>query len=128
MFKRFTALFLLVALISTHFSMYAVYAGLTLNQKYIAEKLCINKSRPWLHCDGKCYFMKKIRQAEENEKKQESKDRLNRLEVSFLQEPFRFSVIEPGTLSTTQETYPVYNYHYSSRYLSSIFRPPKKVV
>ncbi len=128
MFKRFTALFLLIALISAHFSMYAVYAGLTLNQKYIAEKLCINKSRPWLHCDGKCYFMKKIRQAEENEKKQESKDRLNRLEVSFLQEPFRFSVTEPGTASATQEAYPVYNYHYSSRYLSSIFRPPKQVV
>ncbi|WP_342648069.1 hypothetical protein [Mucilaginibacter sp. CSA2-8R] len=72
--------------------------------------------------------MKKIKQAEENEKKQESKDHLNRLEISFLQEPFGFSVSELSTISGTKETYPVYNYHYSSRYLSSIFRPPKQVV
>jgi hypothetical protein len=121
------ALFLLVTLISTHFSMYVVYAGFTMNQKFIAEKLCINKSRPWLHCNGKCYFMKKIRQAEENEKKQESKDHLNRLEISFLQEPFRFSVDESGTVSATKDTYPIYVYHYSSRYLDCIFRPPKQV-
>lgn len=127
MFRRFIALFLLVALISAHFSMYMVYAGFTMNRKFIAEKLCINKSRPWLHCDGKCYFMKKIRQAEENEKKQESKDHLNRLEISFLQEPFRFSVDESGTVSTTKDTYPTYAYHYSSRYLDCIFRPPKQV-
>lgn len=121
------ALFLLVTLISTHFSMYVVYAGFTMNQKFIAEKLCINKARPWLHCNGKCYFMKKIRQAEENEKKQESKDHLNRLEISFLQEPFRFSVDESGTAFTTKDTYPAYAYHYSSRYLDCIFRPPKQV-
>jgi len=127
MFRRFIALFLLVALISTHFSMYMAYAGFTMNRKLIAEKFCINKSRPWLHCDGKCYFMKKIRQAEENEKKQESKDHLNRLEISFLQEPFRFSMDELNLISTTKETYPAYAYHYSSRYLSCIFRPPKQV-
>ncbi len=127
MFRRLMAVFLLVTLISTHFSMYMVYAGFTMNRKMIAEKFCINKSRPWLHCDGKCYFMKKIRQAEENEKKQESKDHLNRLEISFLQESFRFSVDASGIIATTKETYPAYAYHYSSRYLDCIFRPPKQV-
>ncbi len=127
MFKRLIALILLVILISTHFSMYMVYAGFTMNRKMIAEKFCINKSRPWLHCDGKCYFMKKIRQAEENEKKQESKDHLNRLEISFLQEPFNYSAGESNINISLKSTYPAYAYHYSSRYLDCIFRPPKQV-
>ncbi len=127
MFRRLMAVFLLITLISTHFSMYMAYAGFTMNRKMIAEKFCINKSRPWLHCDGKCYFMKKIRQAEENEKKQESKDHLNRLEISFLQEPFNYSAGESNINISLKSTYPAYAYHYSSRYLDCIFRPPKQV-
>lgn len=128
MLKRLTAIILLVALISSSFSRCFVYAGFELNHKYIAEKLCINKDRPWLHCNGKCYFMKKIRQAEENEKKQEAKDNLSRLEISFFQEPFRVTFIEPAILERHQSTFPRYTYSYSSCYLETIFRPPKSVV
>ncbi|RKR84659.1 hypothetical protein BDD43_4908 [Mucilaginibacter gracilis] len=124
MFKRFTAILLLVTLISSNFSMFMVYAGFEMNHKYIAENLCINRSRPWMHCNGKCYFMKKIHQAEENEKKQEAKDNLNRLEVSFFQEPFQLSFIEPAILETVKSSFPPYTYQYSSRYIETIFRPP----
>jgi hypothetical protein len=99
-----------------------------MNQKYIAETLCINRSRPWMHCNGKCYFMKKIHQAEENEKKQEAKDNLNRLEVSFFQEPFQFSSIAPTILETVKSSFPAYSYQYSSRYIETIFRPPKQQI
>lgn len=104
-----------------------VHAGFELNQKYIAETLCINRSRPWMHCNGKCYFMKKIRQAEENEKKQEAKDHLNRLEVSFFQEPFQFLSIAATILEAVKSNFPAYTYQYSSRYIDSIFRPPKQI-
>ena len=39
-----------------------------INQDYIAEYLCINKDKPMLNCDGKCYLAKMI-QAEQDEKK-----------------------------------------------------------
>ena len=39
------------------------------NHDYIAEYLCINKDKPMLHCDGKCYLMQKLQQ-ENDEKKQ----------------------------------------------------------
>ncbi|WP_246001772.1 hypothetical protein [Mucilaginibacter gracilis] len=68
--------------------------------------------------------MKKIHQAEENEKKQEAKDNLNRLEVSFFQEPFQLSFIEPAILETVKSSFPPYTYQYSSRYIETIFRPP----
>lgn len=128
MFKRFTAILLLAALISSNCSLFFVYAGFELNHKYIAENLCINRDKPWLHCNGKCYFMKKIHQAEENEKKQEAKDNLSRLEVSFFQEPYRITFIEPVILEKNNSTFPRYIYQYSSSYIETIFRPPKQVV
>ncbi|WP_255563269.1 hypothetical protein [Mucilaginibacter sp. 21P] len=117
----------MLTLISSNFSMFMVYAGFQMNQKYIAETLCINRYRPWMHCNGKCYFMKKIHQAQENEKKQEAKDNLNRLEVSFFQESFQFASIAPKILETAESGFPAYTYQYSSRYIDTIFRPPKKI-
>lgn len=34
------------------------------NRNYVAQKLCINKSRPMLKCHGKCFLSKKIKEAE----------------------------------------------------------------
>ena len=34
------------------------------NHEAIAQTLCINKSRSELHCNGKCYLAKKIKQAQ----------------------------------------------------------------
>jgi hypothetical protein len=126
--KRLTAIFLLAALISSNCSLFFVYAGFEMNHKYIAENLCINRDKPWLHCNGKCYFMRRIKQAEENEKKQEAKDNLSRLEVSFFQEPYRVTFIEPVILETNQNTFPRYTYQYHNAYIGTIFRPPKQVV
>lgn len=71
--------------------------------------------------------MKKIHQAEENEKKQDAKDNLNRLEVSFFQEPYRFTAVIPQILETFSSNFPEYNYQYRSSYLTAIFRPPKQI-
>lgn len=117
---------LLAALISSICSRFFVYAGFELNHKYIAENLCINKNRPWLHCNGKCYFMRKIKQAEENEKKQEARDNLSRLEISFFQEPYRITFIDPIILEAHQSVFQCYIYQYSNTYIETIFRPPKQ--
>ena len=31
-----------------------------LNYNYIANVLCVNKDKPEMHCNGKCYLMKKL--------------------------------------------------------------------
>jgi hypothetical protein len=33
------------------------------NRAYIATTLCENRSKPQLHCDGKCYLAKKLAQS-----------------------------------------------------------------
>lgn len=37
------------------------------NQQAIAARHCVNKKRPQLNCDGKCYLAKKIQAAEEQQ-------------------------------------------------------------
>ena len=67
MLQRITAYSLIFSLITVNFSRFFIFAGFELNRNYIATKLCENRNKPWLHCDGKCYFAKKIKQAEDKQ-------------------------------------------------------------
>src|SRR5476651_1035706 len=77
MVRRVIAYLLIVASVSANFSRLFVYAGFELNRNYIATHLCENLDKPWLHCNGKCYFMKKVKQAEEKEKNDERSSQKN---------------------------------------------------
>lgn len=81
-----------------------------------------------MHCNGKCYLMKKMKQAEENEKKQADKDNMIRLSLSFFQEPFLISLQAPVTLDTAGHSFPGYTYQYSSQHIDAIFKPPRSIV
>lgn len=72
--------------------------------------------------------MRKIKQAEENQKKQEAQNNPNRLEVFFFQEPNRVTFIEPLTLEAHKSMFPQYSHRYSNTYIETIFRPPKQAV
>jgi len=39
-----------------------------INKEYISNQLCINKNKPALHCNGRCYLSKQLKKAEEGEK------------------------------------------------------------
>jgi len=69
--NRLIAIILLLALVGANLSGFFIYAEFKVNQKYIAAMLCENRDKPQLHCNGKCYLMKKLKDAEEKEKKQE---------------------------------------------------------
>ncbi|RZK83027.1 MAG: hypothetical protein EOO92_00635 [Pedobacter sp.] len=71
MINRIIAIFLLLALVSANLSGLFIFAEFKINQKYIAATLCDNRSKPELQCNGKCYLMKKMKDALEKEKKQE---------------------------------------------------------
>lgn len=119
--NRFIAFCLLFAMFSASFSRFFVYASFEMNKKYIAAKLCENKNRPWLHCDGHCYFMKKVKQAEEKERKQAREDQKNRYvetlpnaSFTLVFSGFDFKIVYPESLTpgTVQQAFP-------------IFQPPK---
>jgi hypothetical protein len=127
MLKTVTAYLLIFSLFAVSFSRFFVYAGFELNKKYIAATLCENRDKPWMHCNGKCYFAKKIKQAQENERREAARNGLNRLEVSFFQEPFKLTFIESAVLEDTKSSFPQYTYQYTNHYIDVIFRPPKAI-
>lgn len=121
MFKRSVTLLLLVAVLAANFSYYFVYAGFELNKKYIATVLCENRDKPLLHCDGKCYFMKKIKQAGEKEK---SADR--QAQKNLFQEVFHPAVANNVFYSQLLRVI-ITPYHYSELSVSpdSLYQPPR---
>ena len=80
---KLTAVLLIIAIVSCSFSRFFIYAGYELNKNYIATKLCENRNKPWLHCNGKCYLMKKIRQAEEKQNNAEREAQKNLIQESY---------------------------------------------
>ncbi len=83
MARRLLAYLLIVALVASNFSHLFLYAGFKLNRNYIASKLCENRDKPWMHCNGKCYFMKKIKQAQEKERNDERQSQKNLFQDAF---------------------------------------------
>jgi hypothetical protein len=86
MLNRVVSIFLLVTLISTNFSRFFIYAGFEVNKNYIAAQLCENKARPWMNCKGQCFLMKKLKAAEEKEKKQEQEAKRNHYQEALAPE------------------------------------------
>ena len=80
---KLTAILLIFSIISCSFSRFFIYAGFELNRNYIATKLCENRNKPWLHCNGKCYFMKRIKQAEEKQNSAERESQKNSIQEAY---------------------------------------------
>ena len=67
------------------FSRELLVADFYANRTEITARYCVNKSRPLLHCDGKCYFAKQLKKQEERQSKSAGplKERLDMLPTAF---------------------------------------------
>jgi len=104
MLQRITAYLLILSLVTVNFTRLFIYAGFELNRNYIAAKLCENRDKPWMHCNGKCYFMKKIKQAETSKNAEERQAQKNLFQEAGLSQPAKIqfhsvllAVIDSGT-------------------------------
>lgn len=121
MFRRVISLFLLLAVVSANFSRLFVYAGFGINQKYIASNLCENRSKPWMHCNGRCYLMKKIKQAEEKEKSDERQTQKSLFQESY----FVVSSEIKFYAQLLQVVVTPYRSNFQTPNFGVIFRPPQ---
>lgn len=124
MLNRLIASVLLFALLGSGFSRFFVYAGFEVNSKYIAENLCVNKSRPWMNCNGKCYLMNKLKQASEKEKKQEREDMKSRYQEALPASSFRVTIQQ----AVFKTIYPKLVVPEIIQRSIEIFQPPKIAV
>ncbi|MGI4743241.1 MAG: hypothetical protein ACRYG7_49450 [Janthinobacterium lividum] len=83
--KAFFSYLLISLVLLQTFSREVLVVDFTLNRATITARFCVNKARPQLHCDGKCYFAKKLKQQEERESKVPNslKERLEMLPTAF---------------------------------------------
>lgn len=96
----------------------------SINYEYISKVLCVNKQKKNLHCNGKCYLIKELAKASEDEKPfSEKKSTLKQLEILFFQE---IQISTGKTLLIKQKN--DFNFDYSNLYKylnkSNCFRPP----
>jgi hypothetical protein len=121
MLQRLTAYLLIVSLVSANFTRFFIYAGFELNRNYIATKLCENRNKPQLHCNGKCYFMKKVKQAEEKQNTEDRQAQKNLFQEANYNQPAKvkfYSVL----LSVTE----VPNHRIQlPQQAATIFQPPR---
>ncbi|OQD43062.1 hypothetical protein BUL40_08195 [Croceivirga radicis] len=70
--KKYLAIFFLVifALRPAYFVGYFSY--FQFNIDYFIENYCINKERPELECNGKCYLMEQLAAADQSKKEQQA--------------------------------------------------------
>ncbi len=67
--KKIAILFLVTAVLLQCSMKVAIVAYYQINKDYIASNLCVNKEKPKMQCNGKCYLSKKIKAQEDQEQK-----------------------------------------------------------
>lgn len=119
---RLVGLSLVFAVLLNALANLTVVLNYEVNKKYIISHFCINKSKPKLHCNGKCYMMRKMKQQEEQEKAPAGNSIVEKIQIQlFFEKDFLFEPL-PATSVTCS---PAYQQHFISRsYYPLIFHPP----
>jgi hypothetical protein len=121
--KALFAYFFISLVLLQSFSREVLLVDFTFNQAVITARYCVNKARPALHCDGKCYFAKKARQQEERQNKSAGpvKERLEMLPAAF--NPWQLANTQPAFAPASPHYAALVLGHYSAP-LGAVFRPP----
>ncbi|GAB3502962.1 hypothetical protein [Emticicia fontis] len=101
-----------------------IFFSYEFNKTYIIENYCINKNRPQLHCDGKCYLAQQLQAAQEKEENQ-SKIVVYKLWLEIFYQASDITDKQPIKLTIHQSQNYLYqnNYHHSR--IFSLFKPPQ---
>jgi hypothetical protein len=114
----------MMLLLAQTFSKWLIIIDFQMNKAYIAKDLCVNKTKPKMHCNGNCQMMKKMA---EEEKENSSPINTNNHKITSEETVYFHKTIVP-TIVPIEEERLKYNsiYNFSKLYapVSSIFRPP----
>ena len=95
------------------------------NYDYIAKVLCINKDKPKLQCNGKCYLMQQLAKNAEPEKKQD-KEATAKVEFQLLYlEAISSFQIEKQNLTQKHQINKEFLQLYDFEFTSTILQPPR---
>lgn len=124
--KKALSIALILAILLPHLAKVGIWIEYKFNQDFISEVLCINKDRPMLNCDGKCYLSQKLKEAEATEQQsapptsQEKHDQVPSLAPATRPSP------EYGASDQNSSYSPYRDSLYAFSLISDIFHPPKR--
>jgi hypothetical protein len=123
-FKQIVCLILVALVLLQTFGTTIVLTDYQINKEYIAKVLCINKSKPKMHCNGKCHLKKELNKAEKKENSPANPLK-EKSEIQLFSQ--HYSSLELFTsIQTTHNKYiSDYSFPLSDKYLDSIFHPPQ---
>jgi hypothetical protein len=125
--KKNLSITILIALVIKLLMAPAIFLDYQIRKDFIVKNYCINKNRPEMHCDGKCYLAKQIKKTQENDEKQATDSFISKL---FLTE----SEIKTNSLSdffslksflSKQILHFCYLESISSNFVISFLKPPR---
>ena len=120
--RKIASLFLLTCYSLALLQFYFPILKYNANKGYIANVLCENKSKPSLHCDGKCYLKKELQKSakEQNNKSSSS--------VTFIGE---FKILSSNSIVLPEPQSIELHYGmaightaYAHSFVPAIFHPP----
>jgi hypothetical protein len=114
---------LLLVLLMQTFSKCVVLLEYNVNKEYVASKLCENRFRPKLYCNGKCQLAKEMAEKGKNESPRSNKEIKSRFEENnFVQNNFLTGLSCFQTPCIANKTKP--SASNVASYTSSVFHPP----
>lgn len=123
--KSTITIFMIFTLMFSNISKLWVLVDFAVHQDYISNTFCVNKAKPMLNCNGKCYLAQKLKEQEEKEKKQIPAALKEKSETVYVS---NFSTLDIRHTITAQgiKLQPLFHLeHVSAKHLDRIFKPPK---
>ena len=120
--QKFIAIFLLLTLHGHPIANGVVIIDFLLNQEHIKEFLCINKEKPELACNGKCYLTKQLEETQ-NKREQEFPD-LVHVKYEFVLTFHLNKDIQRIAFCEKRRCILGYDNSYTFQFINDIFHPP----
>lgn len=121
MFVRFVAIFLILSVSCSCISQLLIHAGFSMNRKYITARFCGNVDKHWMHCDGKCFLAKKLKEASDAQKKDAKEASKFQAYEGVIQ---ILTTERDEQLQMTHKLYPLMDIKAVIKRPGSIFHPP----
>ncbi len=125
--KKIVAIWVLIAVLLQTFSAAIIVSDYLANKKFISERLCENRSRPQLHCNGKCYLKKKIAR-ESGEQNGERRNRAAEDVVVLFFEKHEFEIYYDSDVAPASSIFRNRDVLLTIDVARSVFRPPSLLV
>ncbi len=126
--KNILVYFMAVLVCLPLFSKVTVVLAWKINQKYIIENLCVNKTKPVLKCNGKCHLMSKL-----NDTKEDNNAPMPEKSKELKLQPFisanLHEVLFASNITTSAKGVISYYDNFSNRLFGkNIFIPPDRII